>query len=241
MKKIIVFILILILLPCLPVQATPPCADPGIVIEIVSLEGCHDTSETLYLDLLVKKEEVPTSINTTISSLYQDLYGETLRPNYLDELEEDWTSYLAYVDNASYESLSPCYYTFALGEGEYLHYSSIIVVYFNDQGETLFISEPLIMDQEDSDMGCRYGDIRFNISTLTIDNTYHYAIHPLNTIFLSILSLLSPIAKVYGFLGIPYSVGTLLLTFSFLLLVIFVLLILVVTLIVHRILKKKRS
>lgn len=241
MKKLIVFVLILILLPCLPVQATPPCAEPGFVIEIWAMDGCNDTSDVINLDLLVKKEDVPTSINMTISPLYQDLYGETIRPDYLDQLDEDWTSYLAFVEGASYEALSPCYYAFALGEDEYLHYSSVMVVYFNDAGETLFTSEPLIMDQIDNDRGCRYGEITFNISTLTIENTYRYAVPPLSMLFMAVLSVLNPIANVYDFLGIPYSVGTLVLTFSFIILLIFVLFILAITLIMHRIFKKKRS
>lgn len=239
MKKGLVLLMILLSLPVLSVQATPPCAEPGFVIEIWSMTGCDDTSLPLNLDILVKKEDVPTSIGLTLSALYQDLYGEIPRPVYLDALDDEWTSYLGYVEGASFESWSPCYYAFALGEDEYLHYSSIMVVYFNDAGETLLMSEPLIMDQEEHDMGCRYGEISLNISTLTIENTYRYAVHPLIMIFTSILALLHPIATVYDFLGIPYSVGTLLVTFSFLFLVVAALFILSITLILHRIFKKK--
>jgi hypothetical protein len=241
MKKLIVLIVIVLCLPLLSVQATPPCADPGFSIEIFGSAGCDEASVSYHLDLLVKKVDVPTSVNEQQSTLYQELYGDIPSPDYLNDIDSEWTSYLAFVEGASYESWSPCYHAFAHQDDEYRHYSAIILVYFNDEGHTLFISEPLIMDQTEDDGGCRYGSIQFNVDQLTIENQYHHAIHPIAALLRPLVWLLTPLMRVADFLHIPYSIGTLLLALIFIVNVFIVLTILGVILIVNQKLRKKKQ
>ena len=194
------------------VEAVPPSAIEGITIRIED-SACSGDTPTFanHIDLLVKKSDVIDRIMMTPNAQYTALFGHISSIDYLEE-DAIWVSYLAYVGNATLQEEHACYMTFMVEPDDYKVYSQIKLVYFNDQGETLFISEPIentIAGYRES----RYGDIEFIPSdNFRIENTYRlfggwgwiaaliigvYILRILLWVFIGIAGLLSVYAVFY--------------------------------------------
>ncbi|HAX02716.1 MAG: hypothetical protein A2Y45_04995 [Tenericutes bacterium GWC2_34_14] len=174
MKKILVLMGILLCMPFFIVDATPPSSIDGVTIWIQDV-GCMGETPTLanYVDLLVVKEEVEDRILTSRNIIYQDMFGHIEEIDYLNETENDWISYLAYVEGATLQYESACSMTFMVEPDHYQEYMSFKLVYFDDEGNTLFISDEIdnVIAYENE---ARYGEIQFTPSNdYHIENTYH--------------------------------------------------------------------
>ncbi len=164
--------LIICLLPAFDIHATPPQAVPGIAIHIVSEECSSDEFTSGYIDLLVKREDIKNPILSSPSPLFLSLFPEVEHIDYLGVDDTEWTSYLAYVSYAHVESYGSCYVIFAAELDDYLNYSEVKIVFFNNFGETLYISDAIELEYPDKHEG-RYGEIQFHAKEpYSIENNY---------------------------------------------------------------------
>lgn len=166
-------VMTLIYVPLVNVDATPPSAIDGITIWIND-EGCLGENPTFnqHIDLLVLKSDVGSNIRDVKNEIYQYMFGHIDRIDYVDQINPLWVSYLAYVEGATLQYESACSMTFMVEPDNYRSYNSFKLVYFDDQGETLFISEEIenVIPYESE---ARYGEIQFNPSNdFAIENTY---------------------------------------------------------------------
>lgn len=170
--KLILFVLVVLMMPMLVIQATPPAAEPGISFVIHSTECTNDTFTSGNFDLLVKREDVQGKISLTINTLYQTLYGDIGDIDYLQEDDSIWISYLAYVEDANMMNENACFISFAQGEEEYFIFNEVRLVYFSDTGETIYLSDSIdILHPKAHEV--RYGEINFYAyESYSIENNY---------------------------------------------------------------------
>jgi len=137
-------------MPVLSIQATPPSLYYGITVRPGPEEFLvfDETSNTYYLDgnfdLLIKKSSYPSKqILNDVSQIYQTLFPFYESIDYLNDTE--WISYLAYMKDASFtleqEEMMEPLYIFAHINQQYRNLKEVKVVYFDNQGQTLFITD----------------------------------------------------------------------------------------------------
>ncbi len=150
MKKKLLLILLFLLFPMMSVQATPPRLYYALsVIPEPEESLIYDEVSEKYLleghfDLLVKKSDFPSHVFLDeVSPLYQELFPEYLSHEYLNG--DEWVSYLAYMKDASFtidlEPLDRPMFVFGYMSGQYKTLKTIKLIYFNDLGETIAISD----------------------------------------------------------------------------------------------------
>lgn len=167
-KKIIVLLLILVSLPNMVLHATPPAADPGIAIEIHLAEGYS----LHHLDILVLSSEVNKTIFSSPQPSYIARFGPVDDIEYLKHIEMDWVSYLAHVEDPSYEQYDDAIVRFAFEDDEYTYFSRIILIYFDNDGQTLLTEEMTLFDDH-KQRQVRYGQIDLFIGdTIYVENNY---------------------------------------------------------------------
>ncbi|MDY0075328.1 MAG: hypothetical protein WC992_01315 [Acholeplasmataceae bacterium] len=173
MKKVIIVLILLLSIPMLEVKATPPATPDGIQI-LISTSSCPigEAFEGGYLDLLVKREEVTRYTFDIPTQMYQDYFGHIETIDYLEDDDSIWMSYLAYVQGANIEGFGTCFQEFATQTDEYLAYNEVKLVYFDENGDTLYLSDPIEIEHPPKD-GARYGEIEFRAAEpYQIENNY---------------------------------------------------------------------
>lgn len=210
MKKLLLLLMMLSLLPVMKLDATPPAAEPGISIAIHALEG----QPIYHLDILVLSSEVQKTIYASPQSSYIERFGHIDNIDYLESIEPSWVSYLAHVENPSFESYDEYYVIFASEDDEYSDFSRIILVYFNDDGETLLKEEMELFDLN-KQRKVRYGQIDLYIGeTIYAENNYRagsnftavFILLALLVVFKAILEYLKYIVPILIILGIVAAV-----------------------------------
>lgn len=171
MYHIIIIVFIFLMMPSLSVSATPPSAAPGITFVIQSSQCTETGFNDGNFDLLVKREDVAGKILSSESLLYQTLYGDIDSIEYLEN-DPLWISYLAYVENANVSYDGTCYISFAEGEDEFYMFDEVKLVYFDDLGNTLYISDSLEIVHPNSNQA-RFGEMVFHADEpYQIENNY---------------------------------------------------------------------
>lgn len=119
-------------------------------------------------DLLVKTSEFEADAFGEMNSLYQSFYPFYEEIEYLEEIDEGWTSFSAYYQSDKHFGYGDYYCGMQFGDSRLVSQLSVIkLVYFNDLGETLYISEeievPSVYFFQDRD-----GLITFDTDTLEV-------------------------------------------------------------------------
>lgn len=197
MKKLAIIFVIFLCLPFLSLEATPPIMR-GIKVTIESKDCNQGNFNGGHIDILVLKDEVGDRLLSTKSDFYQLHYGHIETIQYIESYYALWISYLAYVQDAYTDGTGSCRVTFMFDE-EMLQFTRFKLVYFNDEGETLYMSSPVnTIEDQGSDIGIEVQDINV---TLDADEPYHmdvtYDDKQGNYTFIFVIILVAYIAK-YG-------------------------------------------
>jgi len=172
--------LIVLSLPFLTVEATPPI-EIGVKLKIDSKDCNNGYFNNGHFDLLVLREEIGDHLLSTISDQYTYHYGDIETIDYLTVYSTTWISYQAYVSDAYTEFIGSCD-VILMGTGDLMHYSAVKLVYFDNDGTTLYISSE-IPTQDDNERG-DYVDVNLYFDAdepyhldITYENEHHsYAI-----------------------------------------------------------------
>jgi len=159
MKKIMVMVGILLCMPFLVLGATSEYAPEGIMIDINGVD--NQTSVLGRIDILVKRHEVQRNISDEPSETYVTMFGDIENIDYLKEDDTVWISYLAYVENANVLKYAEGMYLFASDEAEYMAYSTIKIVWIDQDKQTLYISDEITIEHPKPNEK-RYGEIEFH-------------------------------------------------------------------------------
>ncbi len=132
MKKVLIFIVMLCLIPTLTVRATEPMMPGTFDVIIDSCEG----HEELYFDLLVKPEDYSEGFVLDLNQIRDDY--KVNFPNYQDFdflVQGEYISYLAYINPLYYYSPKQCtFHLETLIEDD----ADIYFVVFTDDGTVLY-------------------------------------------------------------------------------------------------------
>lgn len=116
-------------------------AQEGIEVNIFSEDCNDDILDGYHLDMLLRRSQVVVNVSTIQNSNYQNAFGHIDSIDYLEEDDSVWVSYLAYVEDADIYGQGTCHQIFARLNEEYKNYSEIKLVFFNDEGETVYLSD----------------------------------------------------------------------------------------------------
>lgn len=201
MKKLFI-LLIFFFIPIFSVSAMEKRSDDGIEVIMVLDNGSYDIPEGLYIDLLVKAEDVRNEINEDISPLYIDMFSHIENIDYLTNEDTTWISYLAYVKDASFNLLDDHHMIFASDSYEYYDYTEYIIICFNETGDTVYISEPILNHTPNED------EVRYGLLEFYANEPYHlenlYEIRPTSgsRIFYQVLMVLLGYFSISVILGV---------------------------------------
>lgn len=166
MKKWMALILIVLTLPFLTVEATPPI-EIGVKLKVDSKDCNNGYFNDGHFDLLVLKDEVGDRLLSTVSDSYTYHYGDIETIDYLTSYQATWISYQAYVTNAYTDYIGQCRVTL-MGMEDLTVFTSIKLVYFDNEGATLYISSEI--PTQDADERGDYVDINLDFDA---DEPYH--------------------------------------------------------------------
>lgn len=170
MKKVLVLLIIVLMMPGLAVFAT---FDPYIPEELITVHLYdneheyfrYDDEVTGYLDMLVKRNKVGERLLPEVSELFTSMYQEGVNTDYLDR-DAEWISYIAFVENAYFyrgEVQPFVQYIYAYRE-DIIHFESFKFVYFDELGNLLSETDEIIITPPDEDTWIEV-DIRLNMDT----------------------------------------------------------------------------
>ena len=159
-------ILIVLTLPFLTVEATPPI-EIGVKLKVDSKDCNNGYFNNGHFDLLVLRDEIGDRLLSTISDQYTYHYGDMDHIDYLTVYSTTWISYQAYVSDAYTEFIGSCDVTL-MGLEDIMHFSSVKLVYFSNDGTTLYISSE-IPTKDENEHG-EYVDINLDFDA---DEPYH--------------------------------------------------------------------
>jgi hypothetical protein len=166
MKKWMALILIVLSLPFLTVEATPPI-EIGVKLKIDSKDCNNGFFNNGHFDLLVLREEIGDRLLATISDQYTYHYGDIDNIDYLTVYSTTWISYQAYVSDAYTDFIGSCNVTL-MGLSDIIKFSAVKLVYFDNDGTTLYISSEI--PTQDADERGDYVDINLDFDA---DEPYH--------------------------------------------------------------------
>jgi len=151
MKKGLLIVLFVVL--CLSTtQTTSANSGPPIIGINIEPSNCveeYTDEDFIYdfpgnFDILVKESDFEKDMLGEMTMLYQSFYPFYQEIAYLDNLENGWTSFSAFYQGEDHFGYSDYYCAMRFGDAKLVNQlSSIKVVYFDDAGETLFISEEI--------------------------------------------------------------------------------------------------
>ncbi|MFK5883937.1 MAG: hypothetical protein QM489_06290 [Candidatus Izemoplasma sp.] len=171
-KLFLVFVLVLTL-SLMNVNATDDSGYSGVTISIRG-DACSYSSAYAFtgnVDLLININDFNDNlINSYISNDYIESYPDYLNNEYLDN--QEWVSYYAYYQGAKVRGLNYCNLDFGSGTDHEDDLKNIKLVYFDDEGNTIYISNELTIVHA-SWYQTRTGEISFSINDLTVINSYH--------------------------------------------------------------------
>jgi len=194
MKKGVIALLLFLLIPTLNLRATPPRLYYGLsVIPVPESALIFDEESEKYVlnghfDLLVKKDDFPSHVfEDEVSALYQELFPDYQSHDYLNDL--DWISYLAYMKGASFtlelEPLDRPMFVFGHMGSQYKTLNTIKLIYFNDLGETIFISnEVTIRHARFYEWEKDSSHLTYNIETNTLTSYFDAHMNPFLIFFI---------------------------------------------------------
>lgn len=162
MKKIVLIVIMIFMMSVFEVRGMEEGAREGIEVTIYS-EDCNydDLLDGYHLDILVRRSQVLENVLTIQNASYQTTFGHIETIDYLLEDDAIWISYLAYVENANVYGQGTCNQIFAYLNEAYLNDSEIKLVYFNDLGETIYLSGVITIPIAEPNE-TRHGKIIFN-------------------------------------------------------------------------------
>ncbi len=175
MKKLLIFMILFLLISPMTVSASEPSALDGILI--VPLDGYQlydsfDNPFAGHIDILIYKEDYQNEmINSEINQVFKDIYHNTDNIEHLNNT--DWISYLAYYKDASLMIMDhSVMYLFAdLIKEQYYNIDRIKIVYFDDNGLTIFTTEEIEIIHPNA-IQSRFGEITLDIESQMIQNNY---------------------------------------------------------------------
>ncbi len=170
MKKVLVLIFIVLLIPGIRAYATFDPYYPEEVIHVYLYDNAHeyyyyDDVVTGYLDMLVKKDKVGSRMLPEVSELFTTLHPYTTNTDYLNP-DAEWISYAAYVENAyvQKDQAQPiAHYTFAYRQ-DIIHFESIKLVYFDELGNLMSESDEIMITPPSEEEWIEV-EIRLNMDT----------------------------------------------------------------------------
>ncbi len=151
-----------------PVSANSAAPKYSIV---VIFEECSASTDAEYpkVDVLINKDTHDSNIEENINATFKALFPDYHNYDYMNEVNSEWISYEAYYENADV-SHGPCSYELV----DVLSFDSPIleikIIHYNDQGETIFLSDIIEIIPEIDGNGIS-GNIIFNTTTFEITNT----------------------------------------------------------------------
>lgn len=195
MKKVLILIVVFLCIPFLSVDATPPI-ELGVKLEIASKDCQNGYFSKGHIDLLVLKEEVGERLLSSVSENYTYHYGHIESIEYLTSYSDTWVSYHAFVEDAIIDHVGYCNMQFMLGD-ELMHFSSFKLIYFDDEGKTLYESNTI--QTKESFETEEYIDVNI---TFDADEPYHIDVTYENVkksyVLIFVIIAVTLIAK-YGF------------------------------------------
>lgn len=172
MRKVVIAVILFMMLPVFSVYGMEKPSEDAIEIFIRTNDCINDVLEGYHLDILVQKEDVPTTLLESPNDTYLLLYGSIETIDYLEDDDPVWISYSAFVEGAKVYGAGTCYQMFAYMNDEYKHYSRIKIVYFDDFGDTIYMSDVIEIPIPEANM-IRHGLLNFYASEpYHVDNGY---------------------------------------------------------------------
>lgn len=166
MKKWMALILIVLTLPFLTVEATPPI-EIGVKLKVDSKDCNNGYFNNGHFDLLVLRDEIGDRLLSTISEQYTYHYGDIDNIDYLTVYATTWISYQAFVSDAYIDYIGSCDVTM-MGMEDMMIFSAVKLVYFDNDGTTLYVSSE-IPTQDENERG-DYVDVNLDFDA---DEPYH--------------------------------------------------------------------
>lgn len=145
-------------------------AAPVYVINVV-IEGCmYDNNEGFHnIDILINKTSYESrNILDTVNENYIYFNPNYEDYEYMNDTDSDWISYAAYYKNADVQN-DTCFISLIDVLSFDIPVLEIKIVYFNDLGETIHLSDVIEIDPEIAGIRIE-GSIYFNPDTFEITN-----------------------------------------------------------------------
>ena len=124
------------------------------------------------IDILIYKDDYEDHVITTnINQVFIDTYGSSSNVEHLNHT--DWISYTAFYKDASVMVIdhSILYWFAHQIKEQYLSIDKIKIIYFGDDGHTIFTSDEIEIIHPNS-FQSRHGEISYNTELNTVRNTY---------------------------------------------------------------------
>ena len=195
MKKLVLAVIVILMMSVFEVRGMEQGAQEGIEVNIFSEDCNDDMLDGYHLDMLVRRSQVVVNVLTIQNSNYHNAFGHIDTIDYLLEDDSVWVSYLAYVEDADIYGQGTCHQIFARLDEEYKNYSEIKLVLFNDEGETVYLSDIITIPIADT-YQTRHGYLNF-FAEEPYQIVNHYSVTSGNALG-SFLKLLWYIAIYFG-------------------------------------------
>lgn len=190
MKKVLSFIILLMLMPSVTIHAVSPLPEQEIQIVLRNEHGFTSPNyvyEIGHLDILVNQSDAGERRLDAISEEFISRFGDSDAYNYLN-LNDEWISYMAFIKDASYfiEEDKTFYSFFLTYENEYLDFLNFKLIYITPDKENQVISEIIHLEKPNHKQMID-GYLEFNIDTGEVTNYIRIVDDPREFNFMNLL------------------------------------------------------